>query len=182
MFKNMYLILLFIVISIISGCASAGLMEVITCDPPNAQVYWGKDKSALEFSERVTPYSRSISGSSWESWCYQARKEGYKISETICKPGGEDYRHISFQLTPLKTTITSEPDGAVIYWGTSKDDLEKTLFKTPRIESNISRGVNYKAYYFQVKKGGYRSSEIIFLPQSDKDRDLHFELNPLSKK
>jgi len=168
--------LLFISIAtIITGCAGT-LREIITCDPPNGHIYWGKTQSELEDTGYTTPNSRSIPGAVWESWCYQVKKDGYHDSDIICKAEGDDYRHIDFKLKPLKTIITSEPPEAIIYWGTSKDGLKETIYTTPRVESNVRRGASWKDYYFQVKKEGYLDSEIVFQPRSSSDRYVHFQV------
>jgi hypothetical protein len=161
------------------------LKEAVTSTPPGAHIYWGKAEASLERSEHVTPHSRSIRsirssfGSGWESWCFQVRKEGYHDSEVICRPEEDDYRHVDFYLEPIKTIISSEPPGADIYWGSSKDKLEETIHKTPRIEKGVRLGASWKAWYFKVKKEGYYDSEIVFKPRSSSDRHVHFELRPL---
>jgi hypothetical protein len=159
-----------------SGCAGT-LQEIITCDPPQAHIYWGKTESQLKKTGYKTPHSRTISGSNWEPWCYQVKKDGYHDSEIICREE-EGYRYLDFQLVPLKTTITSQPPDAIIYWGPSKDQLERTEHRTPRTitAKEHAGGASWKDWYFQVKKKGYFESEIVFQPQPSSDRSVHFEL------
>lgn len=184
MFVRKSFLLFFTVVPLIFGCTGP-LRETITSTPPGAHIYWGKSEVNLQRSGHVTPHSRSVRsvrtslGSGWESWCFQVRLEGYHDSEVICKPEEGDYRHVDFRLEPLRTTITSEPPGAIIYWGPSKVKLEETIHRTPRIEKYIHPGANWKSWYFQVKKEGYYDSEIVFKSQSFSDRHVHFILTPL---
>lgn len=163
-----------------SGCAGT-LQEIITCDPPQADIYWGKTKTKLEKTGHKTPHSRSISGSSWEPWCYQVKKDGYHDSEIICREE-EGYRYLDFRLVPLKTTITSQPPDATIHWGASKDQIERTTHRTPRTLTvkDHSGGASWKDGYYQVKKEGFHDSEILFLPRQANDRRVHFDLKPIS--
>jgi hypothetical protein len=165
----------------LSGCADT-LQEIITCDPPQAHIYWGKTKSMMKQTGYKTPYSRSVSGSNWEPWCYQVKKHGYHDSEIICREE-EGYRYLDFRLAPLKTTITSEPQDAMIYWGPSKEELKETTYRTPRSVTvkDHPGGAGWKDWYFQVKKDGYHDSEIIFLPLQAEDRTIHIQLKPLSR-
>jgi hypothetical protein len=153
------------------------MYEVITSDPHSADIYWGKTKSDLEKALYQTPNSRSVSKSSWASGCYQIKKDGYRDSDVICRQK-EGYRHIDFRLIPLETIITSEPPDATIFWGPSKDQLKETIHVTPRTEKNVSLGVNWKDWYFQVKMKGYVDSEIFFKSQASGNRRVHFELKP----
>jgi hypothetical protein len=105
------------------------------------------------------------------------RKDGYYDSKVICRQN-EDYRHLDFRLIPLKTIITSEPEGAVIYWGSTENKLNETIHRTPRTEKSVSLGANWKDWYYQVKKKGYYDSEIVFKPQDSRDRYVHFKLKP----
>jgi hypothetical protein len=79
----------------------------------------------------------------------------------------------------IKTSISSDPPGAQIYWGPSEDHLTKADMLTPWQEARVGIGANYKDWYFQAKKEGYRDSEIQFLPYATSDRDIHFVLVPL---
>lgn len=159
-----------------SGCAGT-LQETITCDPPRASIYWGRTISDLAKTGHETPYTRSASGSHWEPWCYQVKKEGYHDSEIVCRET-EVYRYVDFSLVPLKTTITSGPTNAIIYWGPSKGQLERTDHRTPRTitAKEHAGGASWKDWYYQVRKDGYHDSEVVFLPQQSGDRSVHFEL------
>jgi hypothetical protein len=174
-------LLLILLLALISRCASSVSHEIILCDPPQADIYWGKTESSLEKTGLKTPNSRSVSASKLESWCYQAKKEGYHDSEITCR-AEEGFRYLDFHLIPIKTVITSEPPGAIIYWGTTKDRLERTDLRTPRVISieNLptGSGADWKDRYFQVKKEGYQDSEIIFLAPQQNDRNIHFKLDP----
>jgi hypothetical protein len=169
-----YLIILTMLFGL--GCAGT-LQETITCYPPQADIYWGKTISELARTGYKTPYTRSANGSSWEAWCYQVRKDAYHDTEPICR-GKERYRYLDFSLIPIKTTITSEPSNAIIYWGPSKDQIQDTLHRTPRTltAKDHSGGASWKDGYYQVKKEGYQDSEVVFLPQQSKDRSVHFQL------
>jgi hypothetical protein len=165
----------------ISACAST-LQEIITCDPPQAHIYWGKTESTLEKTGHKTPYSRSVSGSNWEPWCYQVKKDGYHDSEIICREE-EGYRYLDFRLAPFKTTITSEPPDAIICWGPSEEQIRKTTYRTPRTVTvkDHPHGASWKDWYYQVKKDGFHDSEIVFMPLQTEDRKIHVELEPLSR-
>jgi hypothetical protein len=162
----------------LSGCAGI-VQEIITCDPPQADIYWGKNPEQLFATGYKTPYSRSLHISAWESWCYQVKKDGYFDSEIVCR-GKESYRYLDFFLPPLKTTITSDPPNATIYWGPSGDRLHRTVHKTPRsvIAKDTPEGASWKDWYFQVRKEGYHDSEILFLPRQSKDRNAYYALKP----
>jgi hypothetical protein len=163
-----------------SGCAGT-LQETITCDPPQAEIYWGKTISDLGKTGYQTPYTRSATGSSWEAWCYRVRKDGYHDSEAICREK-ERYRYLDFRLIPIKTTITSEPSNAIIYWGPSEDQIQETPHRTPRTltAKDHSGGASWKDWYYQVKKEGYQDSEIVFVLRHTHDRHIHFDLKPTS--
>lgn len=172
---------LILLMPFISACAGT-LQEIITCDPPQAHIYWGKTRSKIEKTGHKTPYSRSVSGSNWEPWCYQVKKEGYHDSEILCR-GEESYRYLDFRLVPLKTTITSEPQDAMIYWGPSREELRKTTYRTPRSVTvkDYPGGASWKDWYYQLKKDGYHDSEIVFMPLQAEDRKIHIRLKPLSR-
>jgi hypothetical protein len=163
--------------TLLPGC-SLKVDEVILSEPSGARIYWGNSESELQFSSFMTPHSRSIRGFKLEPRCYQIAKSGYHLSEVICRPE-EEYRLLQLRLKPLKTTITSEPSGAEIYWGPSAEQLKKTLHLTPWVEKNVRLGASWKDWSFQVKKEGYHDSEIVFRPQSEADRGVHFVLKPL---
>jgi hypothetical protein len=181
LFSVLFLILL---LAFISRCAGSTSQEMIFCDPPKANIYWGKTKGSLEKTGLITPYSRSLSISKWESWCYQVKKEGYYDSEIVCRDQ-EAFRYLEFKLTPFKTSITSEPPGAIIYWGPRKDQLARTDQWTPITitskDPSAGSGAAWDDWYFQVKKEGYHDSEIVFLPRQQHDRSIHFELVPLKR-
>jgi hypothetical protein len=88
---------------------------------------------------------------------------------------------VDVRLIPLKTIVTSEPSGATVFWGPSIDQLKETIHVTPRTETNVSLGANWKDWYYQVKKKGYYDSDIVFKSQDLKDRNVHFELKPYVK-
>jgi hypothetical protein len=162
----------------LSGCGGT-VQEIITCDPHQADIYWGKNPERLFMTGHKTPYSRSLSASVWENWCYQVKKDGYLDSEIVCREK-ELYRYLDFFLTPLKTTITSDPPNAIVYWGPSGDRLQRTVHRTPRsiVTKDTSEGASWRDWYFQVRKEGYHDSEILFLSRQPKDRNAHFELKP----
>lgn len=177
MIRLLYLFVL--IVPFLSGCA-ANIYEVITGYPPQADIYWGKNPTNLEKTGYKTPYSRSLSEPSWGNWCYQIKKDGYRDSDIICRQK-EAYRHLDFHLVPLKTTISSEPPDAIIFWGSAEDQLKKTIHQTPHQEYNVSNGASWKDWYFQVKMKGYNDSGIVFLPQQSSDRHVLFELKPIAR-
>jgi hypothetical protein len=178
LFSALSLILL---LAFISRCASSVSQEAIFCNPPQADIYWGKTEASLERTGLKTPNCRSISAPKLESWCYQVKKKGYHDSEIICR-GEEGFRYLDFHLIPIKAVITSEPPGAIIYLGARKDRLEQTGFRTPRIfaveDLPTDSGADREGSYFQVKMEGYHDSEVIFLPRQQQDREIHFKLTP----
>ena len=115
--------LIILILPLLAGCASE-LHEVITCTPPNADIYWGKTPSDLEKTEHTTPFSRTISGSTWENWCYQVRKDGYHDSEIVCREK-EKYRYINFYLEHLLPTTSPEPAADVTSQEPSDEKLEE---------------------------------------------------------
>ena len=169
---------IFSTVLFISGCGVT-IQEIITCDPPQADIYWGKTSSNLEKTGYKTQHSRSMSALRWESWCYQVKKDGYHDSYIICRPE-ENHRNLDFYLAPLRITITSEPPNAIIYWGPSRDNIYKTEHRTPRTVTvkNTSDGASWMDWYYQVKKDGHHDSELVFLPQGSSDRNAHFSLKP----
>jgi hypothetical protein len=183
--RNLFSILfLILILAFISRCASSTSQEIIFCDPPKADIYWGKTEGSLEKTGLTTPHSRSLSVSRWESWCYQVKKEGYHDSEIICRRE-EGFRYLDFKLTPLKTSITSEPSGAIVYWGPGRDQLERTDHRTPTTitskDLSTESGAAWDDWFFQVKKEGYHDSEVLFLPRKQHDRSIHFELTPVKR-
>ena len=176
------LFLLIVLLALLAGCATSPSQEIIVCNPPQADIYWGRTEADLEKTGFVTPHSRSVPFSKLESWCYQLRKEGYHDSEILCREE-EGFRYLDIRLTPKKTVITSEPSGAVIYWGPGKDRLVRTDYRTPRTITiaegrPFGYGAAWEDCYFQVSVEGYEDSEIIFLKRQPQDRSVHFELIP----
>jgi hypothetical protein len=183
--RNFFSILfLIVVLAFISSCASSTSQEIIFCDPPRADIYWGKTKGSLEKTELTTPYSRTLSASRLESWCYQVKKEGYHDSEIMCRRP-EGFRYLDFKLVPLRTSITSDPSGAVVYWGPRKDRLQRTYYRTPTAitskDLSSESGAAWDDWFFQVKKEGYHDSEVVFLPRQQHDRSIHFKLTPIKR-
>jgi hypothetical protein len=82
-------------------------------------------------------------------------------------------------LQAIRTHITSDPPNAQIYWGRTRDALTQAGRSTPWTEDRVAIGANYKNWYVQVKKAGYRDSEVRFLPQAIRDRNVHFVLEPV---
>lgn len=82
--------------------------------------------------------------------------------------------------TTIYTTITSDPPGADIYFGTSKDTLVLDTIKTPITIPFNGVGAYWKPAYYQVKKEGYEDSEIVFKDQETGNRVVHFKLIPKS--
>jgi hypothetical protein len=117
-----------------------------------------------------------------EPWCYQVKKDGYKDSDVICREG-EGYRNLDFNLVPLKTTITSKPSGATIYWGPSTDQLHETKRVTPQAITikDVSKGASWQDWCYQVKKDGYHPSEIVCLTRQSVDRHVNFELKSVAR-
>ena len=175
------ILLALLLLAFIPRCASPLSQEALFSDPPQAEIYWGKTQSSLEKTGLKTPNSRSLSASTLEGWCYQLKKSGYYDSEIACR-GEEGFRYLNFHLIPIKTTITSEPPGAIVYWGATNDRLERTDFRTPTIitvkDLPPGSSADWKDWYFQVKKEGYQDSEVILLPRQRHDRDIHFQLTP----
>lgn len=183
--RNLFSILsLALLFAFTAKCASSISQEMIFCDPPTADIYWGKTEDSLKKTGLSTPHSGSISASKLESWCYQVKKEGYYDSTVVCREE-ESFRKLDFELTPIKTSITSEPSGAVVYWGPRKDQMEETYHRTPTTfsskEPSAASGAAWDDWYFQVKKEGYQDSEIMFLQRQQHDRSIHFELTPLPR-
>lgn len=88
---------------IVSGCST--LTQSINSNPPNAVIYWGKQKSIIERTRFMTPYNKEVTGiigSKWEEWCYKVAKEGYSDSDVICMPK-QTKRVISFGLSKIVT-------------------------------------------------------------------------------
>ena len=85
--------------------------------------------------------------------------------------------------TTIKTVITSDPSGALIYSGETADNMtyEGT---TPRTLKFHDDKPYWQKWYFQIRKPGYEDSELIIKPQGTigADRHVHAKLKPLSEK
>ena len=173
-FINLWFVPIFL---FLSGCSGV-IHEIVTSEPAGANIFWGKTSSNLRQTDFRTPHARKISASAWEPWCYQIVMEGYQDSEIICREE-ESHRHISVLLNPVETMITSDPPGAVIYWGPSADDLRRTSYFTPHNANLAWEGANWKDWYFQVRRRNFQDSEVIFLPQSKTNRQVNFKLKPI---
>lgn len=76
--------------------------------------------------------------------------------------------------TTYAERITSDPSGAVIYWGSSQSKFVDTDYVTP-FERSI-HGSPWESRCYQVKKEGYYDSEVICKPREAGDRQIHFSL------
>ena len=168
----------FLFIPLLAGCFT--VHEVVTSDPYDADIYWGESKETLVKSVVKTPYSKIHRGTALESRCFQVRKKGYHKSE-IASRTSEDYRHVHFDLKPLTTTITSNPQGATIYWGPTREDLKRTKYETPFIVKDDRTGASWRDWYFHVRQDGYPDPEIVFLATQTTDRHVHFGLEALEE-
>jgi len=74
--------------------------------------------------------------------------------------------------------ITSDPGGAIIYWGKTEKDIKLTIYKTP-FRSTISSS-DIESWCYQTKLDSYHDSEIICKPSHSDDRNIHFVLNPVA--
>lgn len=97
--KATLLVSLFLLLFIVTACG-ATVKEVITSNPPGADIYSGKTKQVMSKSGQQTPVSRELNASTIESWCYQVSKDGYQDSEIICRPDEKKERTIHFELKP----------------------------------------------------------------------------------
>ena len=170
--------------------------SVITSDPSGATIYGSSKKNTISPwrpPDNVTPKTSQTHGY-WKNYYFQVKKDGYEDSEIIfkrkTKPGEDRYVHfvlkpkgsiVTKQVTDPKkqtiyTIITSDPEGADIYWG----DLEEQIAysgKTTPFENRIT-GIKptLPSKYFMVKKDGYHPSKIIHKEETTNDRKLHFSL------
>ena len=177
------IILIFLLISFIPIGCNKNINHTFHSDPSQATIYWGKTQLELEKTPHKTPYTRTLPASELEPWCYQIKMDGYHDSEVYCENmelSGLEVLYINPKLIPIKTAITSDPPGSIIYWGPTLDRLNKTKFVTPITISDLELGANWKDWYFQVKKDGFDDSEIVFKSESNEDRKVHFNL--ISKK
>ena len=154
--------------------------EIITSDPPGADIYWGKTESKLQKTGLKTPHLRSIKAKAGESWCYQVKMEGYEDSEIEFRTEESEDRVVHFILNPkkiIREVISSEPSGAHIFWGKTESHLKYSGFKTPftrKIE-----GLALEPYCYQVKKEGYIDSKIECRPEETGQRKVIFILSPM---
>jgi len=75
--------------------------------------------------------------------------------------------------------ITSNPSGALIYSGTTKELLKSTSFTTPHTWT-LPSGVNkWRAEFYKVTLPRYEDSPIIFKNNSLGNRNVHFDLIPV---
>ena len=81
----------------------------------------------------------------------------------------------------IKTTITSTPSNANIYSGATADSLKHSGEKTPLTIENTDIGAFFKPWFYQAKKEGYETSEVVFKEKTSGDRIVHFDLTPLSE-
>ncbi len=97
------LLLLTTLVLLASGCATGG-REIVTSDPPGADIYWGKSETGLAGPAARTPYSRTFVGVNprLEPFCYQVKKEGYCDSDVICRPAESPERSLHFVLRPVE--------------------------------------------------------------------------------
>jgi hypothetical protein len=174
-----YFFLLLIVVALCNGCTST-VYENIKSEPEGADVYVGETPDAFRKTDFKTPYSRKISASKIAPYCFQLKKDGYRDSEVFCRAYEQSWL-VNVKMKPIRTTITSAPPGAEIFWGTSEKNVRKTVHKTPYTASGETDGVSWKDWYFQVKKAGYKDTDILFQPRAETDRTVHFVLEPLQR-
>jgi hypothetical protein len=85
----------------------------------------------------------------------------------------------TYGCSTIKTTVTSEPPGALIYSGAIKSSLQNTGEVTPLTFSATKVAPYWNPWFFQLKKQGFHDSEIIFKNKETGDRKVHFVLKPL---
>ena len=74
--------------------------------------------------------------------------------------------------------ITSDPGGAIIYWGKTEKNINLTIYKTPFRSTISSSGI--ESWCYQVRLDSYHDSEIICKPSHSDDRNIHFVLTPVA--
>lgn len=74
-------------------------------------------------------------------------------------------------------TITSDPSGARIYAGPSPDRMYRSAASTPATSPRVFQ---WPRYCFQVRKPGFRDSDIRCVAETYFDQRVHFVLDPLS--
>lgn len=75
-----------------------------------------------------------------------------------------------------KESISSDPPGADIYWGSSQSEFADSNYKTP-LERSI-HGKALEARCYQVRKEAYYDSEVICKPRETGNRSIHFNMRP----
>ena len=79
--------------------------------------------------------------------------------------------------TTHKENITSNPQGADIYWGYNRTNFVDTEYVTPYQRSLYDKTWEPRCY--QVRKEGYYDSKVICRPSEMGDRNIHFDLRAL---
>ena len=69
---------------------------------------------------------------------------------------------LSSGCSTIYVRINSDPTGAHILWGPSKEEIRETPYTAPYARANTAVGPAWRDFYYQLKKPGYRDSEIIF--------------------
>ena len=82
--------------------------------------------------------------------------------------------------TTHKENITSNPEGADIYWGYNRTNFVDTEYVTPFQRSLYGKAWEPRCY--QVRKEGYFDSKVICKPSEMGDRNIHFDLRALPDK
>lgn len=86
------------------------------------------------------------------------------------------FSNLGYGSTYTQYAITSDPDGAQIYVGTSPNNLSYYLTTPYSDYTNVSKGWSLK--YFQARKEGYHDSEIWYQPTfaMGTDTKIHLKL------
>ncbi len=117
---------------------------------------------------------------------YRVEKEGFK-SSTHFVPNQEKPVDIKwdFELKPITTIrlkVNSNPPGATILFGKDKNDISKELGPAPYSESKTDAASEQKPFWekgmYRAMLKGYRP-KIIASEQSEENRQINFELEPL---
>ena len=89
---------------------------------------------------------------------------------------------LSSGCSTIYVRINSDPPGAHIFWGPSKEEIGETPYTTPYARANTAVGPAWREFYYQLKKPGYRDSEIIFEAEArNRDRNIFVKLEPSSE-
>jgi len=159
--KPFWLVVFTIIFSatiLLSGLAYAEtIKESVTSNPSGAEIIWGKTKEGMVHTQFTTPFSKHIEASSWESWCYQVKKECYFDSEVVCRPEDIGDRNVNFELRPLEITIGLPFQDWDIYWGPSPQELVLSGFKTPQVINCAEIVAEQGNRYFLLKKDKNRT-------------------------